>query len=124
MFELKILSHFAAAHQLTMVAKKCENLHGHNWKVEVCVKGERLNAAGVLIDFGILKQHVRTVMKRLDHQFLNELPYFDESNPPSSESLAVYIANSLKEMIDAPGVTISQVTTWESDDACATYFPE
>ncbi|MBC2745123.1 MAG: 6-carboxytetrahydropterin synthase, partial [Desulfosarcina sp.] len=47
MFELTILSHFAAAHQLTMVAKKCENLHGHNWKVEVCVKGERLNDAGV-----------------------------------------------------------------------------
>ena len=124
MFELKILSHFAAAHQLTMVAKKCENLHGHNWKVEVCVKGERLNAAGVLVDFGILKQHVRTVMKRLDHQFLNELPYFDDSNPPSSESIAVYIADSLKEMIDEPGVTISRVTTWESDDACATYFPE
>ena len=123
MFELKILSHFAAAHQLTMVAKKCENLHGHNWKVEVCVKGERLNAAGVLVDFGILKQHVRTVMKRLDHQFLNELPYFDDSNPPSSESIAVYIADSLKEMIDEPGVTISRVTTWESDDACATYFP-
>jgi 6-pyruvoyltetrahydropterin/6-carboxytetrahydropterin synthase len=121
MFELKILNHFSAAHQLTMVGEKCENLHGHNWRVEVCVKGEHLNEAGVLVDFGIIKTHVKTVMKRLDHQFLNELSYF-ENNPPSSENIAIYIANSLKEMIDIPGVTVSRVTTWESDNACATYY--
>jgi len=123
MFELKILNHFSAAHQLTMVAKKCENLHGHNWKVEVCVRGERLNAAGVLVDFGVIKDHVKTIMSRLDHRFLNELPYF-ENSAPSSENLAVYIAESLQEMIDEPGVVVSRVTTWESDDACATYFPQ
>jgi 6-pyruvoyltetrahydropterin/6-carboxytetrahydropterin synthase len=77
MFELKVVSHFAAAHQLQMVAKKCENLHGHNWKVEVCVGGERLNAAGVLVDFGEIKTLVREIMKRLDHKFLNELECFD-----------------------------------------------
>jgi len=123
MFELKILSHFSAAHQLTMVAKKCENLHGHNWKVEVCVKGERLNDAGVLVDFGILKGYVKEIMDRLDHRFLNELPDL-ENIPPSSENLAVYIAENLQAMIDEPGVVVSKVTTWESDDACATYFPK
>ena len=123
MFELKILSHFSAAHQLTMVAKKCENLHGHNWKVEVCVQGERLNEAGVLVDFGILKGYVREIMGRLDHRFLNELPDF-ENTPPSSENLAVYIAENLQAMIDVPGVVVNRVTTWESDDACATYFPK
>lgn len=123
MFELKILSHFSAAHQLTMVAKKCENLHGHNWKVEVCVKGERLNKAGVLVDFGILKGYVKEIMARLDHRFLNELPDL-ENIPPSSENLAVYIAENLQAMIDEPGVVVSRVTTWESDDACATYFPK
>ena len=123
MFELKILNHFAAAHQLTMVAKKCENLHGHNWKVEVCVKGERLNEAGVLVDFGILKGYVKEIMARLDHRFLNELPDF-EKTPPSSENLAVYIAESLQEMIDEPGMVVSRVTTWESEDACATYYPK
>ncbi|WP_319522654.1 6-carboxytetrahydropterin synthase QueD [uncultured Desulfosarcina sp.] len=122
MFELKILSHFSAAHQLAMVAKKCENLHGHNWKVEVCVKGERLNDAGVLVDFGILKGYVKEIMARLDHRFLNELPDL-ENIPPSSENLAVYIAENLQAMIDEPGVVVSKVTTWESDDACATYFP-
>jgi 6-pyruvoyltetrahydropterin/6-carboxytetrahydropterin synthase len=123
MFELKILNHFSAAHQLTMVGEKCENLHGHNWRVEVCVKGKRLNKAGVLVDFGIIKTHVKTIMKRLDHQFLNELPYF-ENNPPSSENIAIYIADNLKEMIDVPGVVVSRVTTWESDNACATYYPQ
>ena len=123
MFELKILNHFAAAHQLTMVAKKCENLHGHNWKVEVCVQGERLNDAGVLVDFGIIKDHVKAIMQRLDHKFLNELPEFTTA-PPSSENLAVYIATNLQKMIDEPGVIVSRVTTWESDDACATYYPQ
>jgi 6-pyruvoyltetrahydropterin/6-carboxytetrahydropterin synthase len=70
MFELKVITHFAAAHQLKMVAKKCENMqlkmvakkcenmHGHNWKIEVCVGGEKLNNAGVIIDFGEIKKHV------------------------------------------------------------------
>jgi len=123
MFELKIVSHFAAAHQLTMVAKKCENLHGHNWKVEVCVKGDRLNNAGVLVDFGILKGYVKEIMGRLDHKFLNELPDFN-TVAPSSENLAFYIANSLQEMIKEPGMVVNRVTTWESEDACATYFPQ
>ena len=123
MFELKIVSHFAAAHQLAMVAKKCENLHGHNWKVEVCVKGDRLNNAGVLVDFGILKGYVKEIMGRLDHKFLNELPDFN-TVAPSSENLAFYIANSLQEMIKEPEMVVSRVTTWESEDACATYFPE
>ncbi len=123
MFELKILGHFAAAHQLAMVAKKCENLHGHNWKVEVCVKGDRLNDAGVLVDFGILKGYLKEIMRRLDHKYLNELSYFN-SVAPSSENIAVYVANSLKEMIKEPGMAVSRVTTWESEDACATYFPQ
>lgn len=123
MFELKILTHFSAAHRLTMVASKCENLHGHNWHVEVCVLGETLDAGGVLVDFGILKRHIREIMQRLDHQFLNELPFF-ENDPPSSENIAVYVAHSLQEMLDVPGVTVSRVSAWESDDACATYYPE
>ncbi|MEW5909771.1 MAG: 6-carboxytetrahydropterin synthase, partial [Thermodesulfobacteriota bacterium] len=78
MFELKVISHFAAAHQLKMVAKKCENLHGHNWKIEVCIAGERLNHAGVLIDFGIIKKHLREIVEKLDHRFLNDLEPFKE----------------------------------------------
>lgn len=122
MFELKVTTHFAAAHQLQMVAKQCENLHGHNWRVEVCVKGEKLNDAGVLVDFGILKKHIRELIGALDHQFLNNLEFFDEKYPPSSENIAMFIANTLQEKIEEPGVVVSRVTTWESEDACATYY--
>ncbi|MBR9979838.1 MAG: 6-carboxytetrahydropterin synthase QueD [Desulfatitalea sp.] len=121
MFELKILAHFAAAHQLRMVAKKCENLHGHNWKVEVCVAGDKLNSWGVLMDFGELKVHVGAVIDTLDHKFLNELPFFDGN--PSSEKIAVYIADALADKLTGTGVRVRRVTTWESEDACATYTP-
>lgn len=121
MFELKILTHFAAAHQLQMVSQKCENLHGHNWKIEVCVTGERLDQAGVLIDFGILKSHVREIMATLDHKFLNEIRVCD--GQPSSENIAVYIANSLQGRLSDMPVKVSRVTAWESEDAAASYIP-
>lgn len=124
MFELKIITDFAAAHQLKMVAQKCENLHGHNWRIEVFVEGEQLNAAGVLVDFGILKAHVREIVAGLDHRFLNELEPFCPGGgdlAPSSENIAFYIARSLQASLNEPGVRVSRVTAWESDDACATY---
>ena len=122
MFELKVVTHFSAAHQLKMVAKKCENLHGHNWKIEICVAGETLNNAGVLVDFGELKQHVSEIMVRLDHKFLNELDYFNDYNPPSSENIARYIANSLRTQLNNSKIKVTRVTAWESEDACATYL--
>jgi 6-pyruvoyltetrahydropterin/6-carboxytetrahydropterin synthase len=124
MYELKVVTHFAAAHQLKMVAKKCENLHGHNWKIEICVAGEALNDAGVLVDFGELKKHVSEIMVRLDHKFLNELDYFNDDNPPSSENIARYISNSLQTQLNNSEIKVARVTAWESEDACATYLPD
>ena len=97
-------------------------MHGHNWKIEVCVAGENLNNAGVLIDFGELKQYVSEIMARLDHKFLNELDYFHDDNPPSSENIARYIADALQSMIDNSDVKVVRVTSWESENACATYI--
>lgn len=122
MFELKIRTHFAAAHQLTMVAKQCENLHGHNWKVEVMVAGEKLNEAGVLIDFGELKAHVKEIVNQLDHKFLNELEFL--TCQPSSENIAVHIAENLQKRLEGTGIRVSRITTWESDNAAATYIPD
>jgi len=122
MYELKIVNHFAAAHQLEMVAKKCENLHGHNWKVEVFIAGEKLNDAGVVIDFGEIKKHLADIVKTLDHTFLNELACFQGKNS-SSENIARYITESMQERISDPGIHVSRVRTWESEDACATYIP-
>lgn len=120
MYELKVTTHFAAAHQLKLVALKCENLHGHNWKVEVYLTGKNLNDAGVLMDFGEIKTAVNGIMDDLDHKYLNELEFFKAKNP-SSENISYYIAHALQEKISSPGVTVSKVTAWESDDACATY---
>lgn len=122
MFELKIMAHFAAAHQLKMVAKKCENLHGHNWKIEICLSGETLTDAGVLMDFGQIKEHVAEIISSLDHKFLNDLDYFNDENPPSSEIIARHIAKALQKKIIDPNVNVARVTAWESEDACATYI--
>ena len=121
MYELKVVTRFAAAHQLAMVASKCENLHGHNWKIEVYVTGEKLNTAGVLVDFGEIKARLAEVMKKLDHKFLNELDYFSDGNP-SSENIAQFVARELQAKIDSSSARVSRVTAWESDDACATYI--
>ncbi len=126
MFELKVKSHFAGAHQLTMVGQKCENLHGHNWNVEVCVTGDKLNSAGVLADFGDIKKAVRKVVdEELDHKFLNDLEMF-KGVQPTSERIAIYIAERVQAILSrelSEKVRVSKVMAWESDDACATYFP-
>lgn len=121
MFELKIRTHFAAAHQLTMVSQKCENLHGHNWKVDVCVVGEQLDDSGILIDFGVLKSRVAEIINGLDHKFLNELKWF--GSQPSSEKIAVHIATEVQKTLEGTPVRVSRVSAWESDDACASYIP-
>jgi 6-pyruvoyltetrahydropterin/6-carboxytetrahydropterin synthase len=122
MFELKIVTRFAAAHQLKMVSQKCENLHGHNWKVEVRVAGEKLNSAGVLVDFGELKKHVAEIITELDHRFLNETEFFNNNTPPSSENIAFYIAKGLEKKLNGADARVTRVSAWESDDACATYI--
>ncbi len=121
MYELKVVTKFAAAHQLTMVGSKCENMHGHNWKIEVYVKGQKTDEAGVLVDFGIIKKHVREIMSMLDHKYLNELEYFQQSQP-SSENIAFFVATELQKKIDNQTVSVSRVTAWDSDDAGATYI--
>ncbi len=127
MFELKVKTRFAGAHQLTMVGQKCENLHGHNWQVEVCVKGPKLNDAGVLADFGDIKKAVRQVVDGdLDHKYLNELSVF-EGMQPTSERIAVYIADQVQALLDenlTEKLQVSRVMAWESEDACATYYPD
>ena len=121
MYELKIISQFAAAHQLRDFHGKCELLHGHNWKIEVYVTGEKLGKDGMLIDFALIKKATRNVLDGLDHQFLNELEHFKTINP-SSENIAHYIYKSLEQELHNENVKVSRVTAWESDSACATYM--
>ena len=121
MYELRVVSDFAAAHQLREFNDKCERLHGHNWKVEVYVTGRHLMENGLLIDFKVIKDATKKVLNDLDHQFLNEFGPFKEMNP-SSENIARYIYESLTGQLNDDHVKVSKVTAWESDSACATYM--
>lgn len=121
MYELKVVSQFAAAHQLREYEGGCEKLHGHNWKIEVYVTGKELEENGLLIDFRDIKNATRKVMDSLDHKFLNELEAFETINP-SSENIARHIFNSLSREINTAHVRVSKVTAWESESACSTYM--
>jgi 6-pyruvoyltetrahydropterin/6-carboxytetrahydropterin synthase len=122
MYELKVITSFSAAHQLREFEGACENLHGHNWKVEIYVTSETLSDAGIVIDFRVLKKHVKTVMAGLDHKFLNDLEAFKEENP-SSENIARHVAEQLSLLLKDPEIKVSRVAAWESETACATYYP-
>ena len=121
MYELKIISQFSAAHQLREYEGKCENLHGHNWKVEVSVTGNKLGKNGLLIDFKLIKKATEKVLDELDHEFLNDLDAFKTANP-SSENIARHIFTALSRELNTEDIKVSKVTTWESDSACATYM--
>ncbi len=121
MYEIKIVSQFAAAHQLRNYCGGCEKLHGHNWKVEVRVTGKMLDDDGLLIDFRKLKDKTKNILDELDHEFLNDLDYFEKINP-SSENIARLIFEKLSKDLNEKGISISRVSAWESDTSCATYF--
>jgi 6-pyruvoyltetrahydropterin/6-carboxytetrahydropterin synthase len=121
MYEISITSHFSGAHRLRYLHGKCEELHGHNWKIEVSIVSNRLGKEGVVIDFGILKQKVEKVLKSLDHTYLNDLPYFSGIEP-SSENISKYIFDKVKCELKGDPVSLKKVTAWESETACATYF--
>lgn len=121
MYELKITSQFAAAHQLREIRGGCENLHGHNWKIEVSVIGSELGKNGLLIDFRLIKSETKRVIDELDHKFLNELAPFENAEP-SSENISRHIFESISRKLNIQGVKVSKVTAWESDSACASYW--
>jgi 6-pyruvoyltetrahydropterin/6-carboxytetrahydropterin synthase len=121
MFELSVEVSFSAAHQLRGYKGKCENMHGHNWKVQVSVMAENLNNIDIAIDFHDLKRMAREIIAPLDHAYLNDLFPFTEKNP-SSENIAKWIFDSLKKKILEENVRVSAVTVWESDTASATYY--
>lgn len=121
MFRLKICTSFAAAHCLVHYHGDCENLHGHNWKVEVAVTAKELDKAGLGIDFKILKAETNNLLKTLDHKYLNELTPFAEMSP-SSENIARYLYFELGRALNSENITVEMVTVWESDFAGASYY--
>ena len=127
MFEVTVEQTFAAGHALREYKGKCENVHGHNYRVQITVEGEELNRIGLLVDFVDLKRAVREVVGILDHQFINDLEPFTSVNP-SAENLAKYFYEEVSRRIDfeafgAPA-RLSQVKIWETDTSMAVYRPK
>ena len=120
MYELKVITDFAAAHKLRNFRGECEKLHGHNWRIEVVLSGDRLNEAGLLIDFKDVKTAANNILEDLDHSYLNDLPQFKNENP-SSENIAAYLYKRLSGELNNSDLKVTKVTAWESDFACASY---
>jgi 6-pyruvoyltetrahydropterin/6-carboxytetrahydropterin synthase len=118
MFTIKITSSFSSAHNLRGYKGKCEDLHGHNWRVDVSAVSEELDDIGMVADFKVLKEGLKTVLADLDHKYLNDLDYFKNFNP-TSENIARYIYERLTEK--KPDLRFREVTVWETDTASATY---
>jgi 6-pyruvoyltetrahydropterin/6-carboxytetrahydropterin synthase len=122
MFEVSVEYSFAAGHALRGYKGKCENVHGHNYKVRVTVEGEKLNSIGLLMDFSDLRAAVKGLVEQFDHHFLNDLEPFKEMNP-SAENLACYLGKELQRKIQGDGLRVGNVTVWETDTTSASYRP-
>ncbi len=124
MFEVSIEHTFAAGHALRHYKGKCENVHGHNYKVQVIVRGEKLDHAGLLTDFVDLKRLLRAISEPLDHVFLNDIEPFTTVNP-SAENIALYICEKLQQGLSQENpIEVAEVKVWETDIQSATYRPE
>jgi 6-pyruvoyltetrahydropterin/6-carboxytetrahydropterin synthase len=122
MYQVSVEGHFDAAHYLRDYGGKCENLHGHRFKVVVTLNAKKLNKTGLAYDFTELKRHLNEVLARFDHTSLNDVPLFDKINP-SSENIATEIYGQLKGRF-SKDIALSSVEVWESPESRVVYMPE
>ena len=119
MYQVRVESSFAAAHFLSHYAGKCERLHGHNYRVRAWARGDRLDAGGMLFDFGQLKDALRAVLAEMDHRLLNDIEVF--AGDPSAERLAEFIFTRIKERL--PAAPLQAVEVFETESSMARYEP-
>lgn len=122
MYRIGVWDHFSSAHYLRNYQGKCEHLHGHNWKVEVILSGDTVDDAGMILDFGILKGHLKEILSTLDHKCLNDDVDFFKNLSPSSEHIARYIFSELKSRLSNKPVKVVEVKVFESENSYAIYF--
>jgi len=120
-FEVMIERNFSSAHQLRGYKGKCENLHGHNYKIEIFARGRELDHIGLLVDFGDLKSAADEIVQYLDHRNINELPPFDAELNPSAENLARYILERVAARVGDERVEVYKVRCYETPTSVATY---
>ena len=121
MFDIFIKTHFAGAHHLRDYPGDCELPHGHNWKITVTVRAQKLDEIGMGIDFKVLKKHVKEVVDRLDHRDLNAMDEFSAINP-SSEHIAMFLFDNLEESLKTDRYSLYSVTVKETDTSGLTYY--
>jgi len=114
-----IQTEFAAAHRLREYDGNCERLHGHNWKIDVALRGEQLDKLGMLLDFREAKRLIQEVLGQLDHRCLNDVEPFRETNP-TTENIARTVFHALAARLPQ-GILVRKVTAWESDHCGASY---
>jgi 6-pyruvoyltetrahydropterin/6-carboxytetrahydropterin synthase len=111
---------FSAAHYLREYQGKCEQMHGHNYRVRIYAGSESLDHAGLVVDFAELKAAMQQVIGKFDHRLLNEIPPFDRM-APSLELMAQHIAEEVAKQIDDERVRITACQVWETERNCAIY---
>ena len=125
MFEVTVQAGFSSGHFLRNYRGKCENPHGHNYKVFVTLIGEQLDEAGMLLDFKLLKQVMRPTVEYLDHFMINDLAPFDKEVNPSAENLAKYFyEQTSSQLVEMTGgrVRVKDCTLYETDTSFARYY--
>jgi 6-pyruvoyltetrahydropterin/6-carboxytetrahydropterin synthase len=124
MFQVSVEETFSAGHALRGYRGKCENLHGHNYRVRVTLEGPQLDSIGLLCDFTEVKHVLREIIGRLDHQFINDLEPFRTVNP-SAENLAKYFYDEVAGQLTGlpAGARVIDTVVWETDTASAQYRP-
>ncbi|MHB8109908.1 MAG: 6-carboxytetrahydropterin synthase QueD [Syntrophorhabdaceae bacterium] len=120
MFTLSVKDSFAAAHRLIGYKGKCEELHGHNFTVEVLISGEELGDDGMLMDFHVIKVYLQEILETLDHKYINDIPFFSE-RASSAEYIAMYVYQEIEKRLATLRVSMKEVRVWESERAYASY---
>ena len=121
MYTIRVEGEFATAHFLKQYHGKCENLHGHNYKVRAFVQGKILDKGGMLYDFAELRRLLKEVLGELDHTLLNENSHFTEPEP-SAELIATHIFNAMKAR--RPDCPLNRVEVFETPRSMAAYQPD
>ena len=122
MYEVSVKKHFSSAHNLRGYNGKCEELHGHNWTVEVIVQSDKLDEIGIAVDFKDLKKALDEQMEKLDHKYLNDTPPFDKINP-TTENIAKFIFDEMSGRLDDRRLKVARVNVWETPGSRGSYFP-
>ncbi|MFL2568604.1 MAG: 6-carboxytetrahydropterin synthase QueD [Gammaproteobacteria bacterium] len=119
-YTLTTFVEFSSAHVLNGHEGPCKRMHGHNWKVEVEVSGDKLDNIGMVIDFKKIRHMTNKVVDELDHRFLNDLTAFKKVNP-TAENIAEYIHVELTKLINNDKIVVKSIKLWETNKSAVTY---